>query len=99
MAKLDIPAGGLSLHGWPLQPTKSSTKDSTIQRSAILLKINRQTIRDLQQCSRKGEKVRLLTGRTPVRAKSLFAHLCYTNLGAIIEIAVWFQFNQFYSRP
>ncbi|KAF2148310.1 hypothetical protein K461DRAFT_297739 [Myriangium duriaei CBS 260.36] len=65
MATLDIPSGGLSLRGWPLQPYKPSAKSSSIKRSAILLKINKQVIRDLQQCAKSGEAVKLLGGQAP----------------------------------
>ncbi|PSK51794.1 RNA polymerase II elongation factor ell1 [Elsinoe australis] len=64
-AALQIPSGGLSLVGWPAEPYKYSSKESTIKRSAVLLKVNQQIIQDLQEYSKSGKTVRLLAGRAP----------------------------------
>ncbi|KAF2222521.1 hypothetical protein BDZ85DRAFT_129056 [Elsinoe ampelina] len=90
MAALHIPSAGLPLIGWPAEPYRHSSKESTIKRSAVVLKVNRQIIQDLQECAKSGKAVRLLAGRAPriqYGPKSIdlqvepekFTHELYTN--------------------
>lgn len=90
MAALDIPASGLSLRGWPVEPIRSSSKDSTFKRSAVLLRINKEVIRELQQCSRTGEAVRLLSGRAP--------KLLYSGRSVGIHVEAESHTHEVYSR-
>ncbi|PNS15166.1 hypothetical protein CAC42_8167 [Sphaceloma murrayae] len=78
MGVLQVPPGGLSLIGWPAEPYKYSSKESTLKRSAILVKVNKQLIQELRAYSENGKHVRLQAGRTPriqYGEKSIDLHL------------------------
>lgn len=68
MAALHLPSGGLSLVGWPAEPFSYSTKESTSKRTAVLLRVNKRIIQDLQAYSSRGKTVSLKAGPAPVRA-------------------------------
>ncbi|CAC9891273.1 unnamed protein product [Aureobasidium pullulans] len=65
MASSQISGSTLRLHGGPNQSEHEQTNPS-LSRTAILVRLNDQVIRDLQQCAQGGKAVQLLGGKTPV---------------------------------
>lgn len=64
MASSQISGSTLRLHGAPNQSEHEQTNPS-LSRTAILVRLNDQVIRDLQQCAQGGKAVQLLGGKTP----------------------------------
>jgi len=64
MASTQISGSILSLHGAPNKTDHEQT-ESTSSKTGILVKLNDQVIRDLQQCAQGGKAVQLLGGKTP----------------------------------
>ncbi|KAG9558768.1 hypothetical protein KCU71_g7138, partial [Aureobasidium melanogenum] len=64
MASTQISGSTLSLHGAP-NKTDHERNNSNSLRTGILVRLNDQVIRDLQQCAHGGKAVQLLGGKTP----------------------------------
>ncbi|KAK6007169.1 hypothetical protein QM012_006177 [Aureobasidium pullulans] len=64
MASTQISGSTLSLHGAP-NKTDHERNNSKSSRTGILVRLNDQVIRDLQQCAQAGKAVQLLGGKTP----------------------------------
>ncbi|KAH0306171.1 hypothetical protein KCU71_g9602, partial [Aureobasidium melanogenum] len=64
MASTQISGSTLSLHGAP-NKTDHERNNSNSPRTGILVRLNDQVIRDLQQCAHGGKAVQLLGGKTP----------------------------------
>ncbi|GAB7354014.1 hypothetical protein MBLNU459_g4604t1 [Dothideomycetes sp. NU459] len=64
MATSTVPKSGISLHGAPPGRAKDRAALASA-RSAIIVNLNEQVIRDLQQCSQAGKTVQLLGGKFP----------------------------------
>ncbi|KAI5209426.1 hypothetical protein E4T39_00870 [Aureobasidium subglaciale] len=64
MASTPISGSTLSLHGAP-NKTEDAQHKSSLSRTGIVVRLNDQVIRDLQQCAQGGKAVQLLGGKTP----------------------------------
>ncbi|KAI5246978.1 hypothetical protein E4T43_02436 [Aureobasidium subglaciale] len=64
MASTRISGSTLSLHGAP-NKTEDEQHKPSLSRTAIVVRLNDQVIRDLQQCAQGGKAVQLLGGKTP----------------------------------